>query len=203
MRIAICIYVALLVASQSIAESVWIDSSHSVIERPDRIGQIKNQTDAQLADFGIVQSDGPDGVDQRFWTWGGSEYVSMPQVEIDAIVAADAAAAAEAALYPSTDPEALLPVIRGSVTNVIGKARGFIDADTEEFDYTTEVGSPKHTTAQQDAERAEKKAAKAFAASECASLAAQVKAAKGTPAQIAAIVAYVEKLEASIGRSQP
>lgn len=80
------------------AASVWVNASNEPIERPNSIGGTANPTDAQLAEHNIREVNAPD-VERRFWIWTGSCFTSIPQLEIDAALAAEAAeqAAAEAA----------------------------------------------------------------------------------------------------------
>jgi len=92
----LAIAAAILAVNAAHAASVWVNADNQRIARPDRIGQTINPTDGQLAARGIRAVPAPDGVDERFWVWNGDGFASLPQAEIDAILAADAQAAIDA-----------------------------------------------------------------------------------------------------------
>lgn len=96
MRLKIAIAAAMVATITATAGTVWVDAQNVIIERPSAIGGTANPTDAQLAEQGIREVTAPDGIEQRFWTWGGTGFVSIPQAEIDAILGAEEAAAAAA-----------------------------------------------------------------------------------------------------------
>jgi len=93
--------IVLLAAAASAQTVVWIDADHAIIQRPQSYGGTANVSDSTLARFGIVQATGPAGVEQRFWIWGETNFVSIPQAEIDAVMASEAEQEAEAAAQAS------------------------------------------------------------------------------------------------------
>ena len=160
MRLAIAIA---LFATAARAATVWIDAEHNIIPRPQNYGAIANVSDATLALFGIVQATGPDGVEQRFWTWGETNFISIPQADIDAILAAEAEAAAEAAQFVDPQPAVFVPRVSGSLTNVVGQSQILVAYDTGIPFAVDETGSPEHTLAMKAAQNAEREAKKAAA----------------------------------------
>ena len=176
------IIVAIAAASASAAETWTNAATGAVAPYPPMSGLTVANADAEW-----------------FQEQGWEPFTLDQQADWDAaIVAEREEAAAEAALYLQTDPKTLIPVvISTNLETVLGTARLWLDTETGELFTTTETASPPHTRAEQQAER---NAAKETAISERSTLAEQVKAAKGTPSKIAAIVAYIEQLEASLGR---
>lgn len=106
-------------------------------------------------------------------------------------IAAERASAAEAqataAQYADPQPAVFVPRVSGSITNIVGTSQVFADADTGELFSLDETGSPEHTHAKKEAQKAARDQKKA-------SLKAAVSAAKTDKDKLDAVVKYIESL---------
>ena len=171
-----CIILATLAFAQfALGATCWMDTvNHRVnwVSRPDAatidgVSYYGFLPDDMLASAGWVRVTYEDcAADDRAWGWAPSPWArKMTAEEIASRDAADAAAQAKEAPYVDVQPAVYLPRFKGSLTNVVGLSKEFVDDDTGESVFVDETGSPEHTQeqkqAQHDARKAERTAAAA------------------------------------------